>query len=150
MIRMRIPTENDYDIMLPIMSKHGISKSVLTSNNESTFIMIEKDQVIGLSKYFIHNKIGVISLMAYTIDFMDNSYRDAFFRGVLNLMINNGLFKGIIMTTQDNDDFYKTYDFNPVDSDLLNRLKENNLNADKVVNAYKVDIDAFFNRPCAG
>jgi hypothetical protein len=147
---MRIPTENDYDLMLPIMSKHDISKNVLTANNESTFIMIEKGQVIGLSKYFVHNKIGVINLMAYNINFMDNSYRDAFFRGVLNLMINNGLFEGIIMTTNENDDFYKGYNFKTVDMNLLQELKKNSLNTNEVVNAYKVDITAFFNRPCAG
>jgi hypothetical protein len=125
-------------------------KETLQKNNESTFIMIEKNQVIGLSKYFVHNKIGVINLMAYDIDFMDNSYRDAFFRGTLNLMLNNGLFEGIIMTTKANDAFYKGYDFNPVDKKLFETLKSNNLNTDPLVNAYKVDIEVFFNRPCVG
>lgn len=148
MIRMRIPTKTDYELMLPIMNKYGISKEVLQSNNKSTFIMIEKNKVIGLSKYFTHNKTGVINLMAYDIDFMDNSYRDAFLRGTLNLMLNNGLFEGIILTTENNDDFYKTYGFKIVDENLFLKLKKKNLNINTIISAYKVDIDAFFNRPC--
>ena len=150
MIRMRIPTETDYELMLPIMKKHIINKDLLQSNNESTFIMLEKRKVIGLSKYFIYNKIGVINLMAYNIDFMDNSYRDAFFRGTLNLILNNGLFEGIIMTTEENDAFYSRYDFNSIDKQLFQEIRKKNLNKKEIVNAYKVDIDAFFNRPCVG
>lgn len=150
MIRMRIPTKTDYELMLPIMEKYKISKDLLQSNNESSFIMIEKNKVIGLSKYFIHNKTGVINLMGYDLDFMDNSYRDAFFRGTLNLILNNGLFEGIIMTTKENDDFYKSYDFNSVDLKLLQELKKKNLNKNEIINAYQVDIDAFFNKPCVG
>jgi len=132
------------------MKKHIINKDLLQSNNESTFIMLEKRKVIGLSKYFIYNKIGVINLMAYNIDFMDNSYRDAFFRGTLNLILNNGLFEGIIMTTEENDAFYSRYDFNSIDKQLFQEIRKKNLNKKEIVNAYKVDIDAFFNRPCVG
>jgi hypothetical protein len=134
--------------MLPMMKKYKLNKDRLQSIKESTFIMIEKNKVIGLSKYFSHKKSGVINLMAYDIDFMDNSYRDAFFRGTLNLMLNNGLFEGIIMTTKDNDAFYKGYKFERVEETLFKQLKIKNLNMDEVINAYKVDIDAFFNRPC--
>lgn len=150
MIRMRIPTTTDYELMLPIMEKYKISKDQLQSYNKSTFIMIEKNKVIGLSKYFVHDKIGVINLMGYDIDFMDNSYRDAFFRGTLNLILNNGLLRGIIMTTKENDNFYKDYNFDPVDFKLLQELKKKSLNKDEIVNAYQVDIDGFFNRPCNG
>jgi len=134
--------------MLPIMKKYKISEELLRSDNQSTFIMIEKNKIIGLSKYFIHNKIGVINLMAYDIDFMDNNYRDAFFRGTLNLMLNNGLYEGIIMTTEENDTFYKDYGFDFIEPSLLQLLKKNNLNRNSIKNAFKIDIEAFFNRPC--
>lgn len=150
MIRMRIPTTTDYELMLPIIKKYKINKNLLQSTNKSTFIMIEKNKVIGLSKYFVHKNIGVINLMGYDINFMDNSYRDAFFRGTLNLILNNGLFKAIIITTKENDDFYQGYNFEAVDPKLLKEIKTNNLNKNPMVNAYTVDIDAFFNRPCNG
>lgn len=148
MIRMRIPTKNDYELMSPIIKKYQINKSLLESSGKNTFIMIEKNKVIGLSRYFIYNKIGVINLMGYDIDFIDNSYRDAFFRGTLNLMLNNGLFEGIILTTKDNNSFYKNYGFEVVDKNIVTELKKKNLNLNTVVNAFRVDIESFFNKPC--
>lgn len=148
MIRMRIPTKTDYELMIPIMKKYEIDQALLQSNEKNTFIMIEKNKVIGLSRYFVYNKTGIINLMAYDLEFMDNSYRDAFFRGTLNLMLNNGIFEGIILTTKVNDSFYKNYGFEAVDKNMILELKKKNLNMNEIVNAYKVDIDSFFNRPC--
>lgn len=148
MIRMRIPTKTDYELMIPIMKEYEIDQALLQSNEKNTFIMIEKNKVIGLSRHFVYNKTGVINLMAYDIEFMDNSYRDAFFRGTLNLMLNNGIFEGIILTTKVNDSFYKSYGFEAVDRNIILELKKKNLNLNEIVNAYRVEIDSFFNRPC--
>jgi hypothetical protein len=148
MIRMRIPTKNDYELMSPIIEKHQINKDLLQLSEKNTFIMIEKNKIIGLSRYFIYNKIGVINLMAYDIDLMDNSYRDAFFRGTLNLMLNNGLFEGIILTTKENNSIYKDYGFEAVDKNIIHELKKKNLNLNDVISAFRVDIESFFNKPC--
>ena len=148
MIRMRPPTTTDHELMKPILKKHGIDQKLLFEDENNIFIMLEKNKVIGLSNYFSYHHKGVINLMAYDLPFMDNSYRDAFFRGTLNLILNNGLFEAIVMTTKENDDFYRSYGFESIDKKILQALKKKNLNTNEVINAYTVDIDAFFNRPC--
>ena len=148
MIRMRPPTTTDHELMKPILKKHALDQKLLLQDENNSFIMLEKNKVIGLSNYFSYHQKGVIHLMAYDMTFMDNDYRDAFFRGTLNLMLNNGLFEAIVMTTKANDSFYRTYGFESIDEEILQALKKKNLNTNEVINAYTVDIDAFFNRPC--
>lgn len=148
MIRMRIPTKSDYKLMAPIIEKHHINIKSLNSNKDEVFIMIEKNKIIGLSEYYSFEEYGVIDLMCYDIDFIDNSYRDAFFRGTLNLILNNGLFDAIILTTKENHKFYENYGFEAVEESLMSSLKKRNLYSTDVIGAFKIDIEAFFNRPC--
>ncbi len=148
MIRMRPPTTTDHELMKPIMEKHALDQKSIFEDENNIFIMLEKNKVIGLSNYFSYHRKGVINLMAYDMPFMDNSYRDAFFRGTLNLILNNGLFESILLTTKENDSFYRTYGFESIDKKTFQSLKKKNLNTNEIINAYKVDIERFFNRPC--
>jgi len=149
MIRMRIPTQNDYKSMASILKKYSINEKEFISNEKQVFIMIEKNKVIGLSKYQPFEKYGVIDFIGYDIDFLDNSYRDAFFRGTLNLIMNNGLFKAIVLTTKENHNFYETYGFDSVEETSVEELKEENIYTSEIIGGFKIDIERFFNRPCS-
>lgn len=146
MIRMGTLSISSKEKLKPILAKHQISHSDIIEYQEHMFIMIENNKITGLSVYDrLNEDTAVIFLMAYDIDFINKEYRDGFFRGTVNFLHQRGYTKGVILTHQENNAFYKGYDFNTYESqDILNKYRKYN----DFIEAYAFKILEFFNRPC--
>lgn len=146
MIRMGTLSISSKEELKPILLKNDLFDLDVSKYEDEMFIMVEKSKVTGVSIYkALDPDTAVIFLMAYSIDFINDAYRDGFFRGTVNFLHQRGFKKGIILTNQRNNEFYKTYNFDVYDE--KSNLKSCSEFRD-YKEAYVFTITDFFSRPC--
>lgn len=149
MIKIRKIENEDFVKIDNIINKYDLKKEYIKDEKDNTVIMLDGKKITGLSVYKkIEEDTGLIVFIGYDVDFITKSYRDGFFRSILNSILYNKMKSAIIMADKENDDFYKSYGFEKVDENKIQDLKKHFKNKNEVISGYKISIEDFFNKPC--
>lgn len=94
------------------------------------YLLIIDEEIVGLSKVYVKNDIGVLKYVVIRKDYIGDNLGDALLRSILNYCINNGI---------------KTIYFSEKNSYLV---KKGFSESKKQGFSLEIDLDEFFKAPC--
>lgn len=146
MFKVRKIQPSDYEKINAIKQTLGITDDYFNHESIVTMVMIEDGEYKGFVSYQVVDELSFVMDHLYTTQvFTDHQTKDLLFRSLLNYGLMHGKIYAYALANKE-DNFYANYDF-----EMINQQKINELN--KLINnqytiGYKINITAFFNRPC--
>jgi hypothetical protein len=130
MIELKKYEARDHEGLLDLCSKEQVSSETLLEHLSTTYIISDRDQVLGFAYYIKKNNDIYLKDIYISKNERNHSFGDGLFRTVLNALMLQGHFKVYM-------------EANPIYKDFL--IKEDLSMTD---GKYCIDLNEFFNRKC--